>query len=497
MKTILRYLSVVIFIITCSCSQNKTNSESLLPYQETWESVSNYPKSPEFFLDAKFGIYTHWGPVTVGTDHPDAVGGTQWYGQKMYEKNKGVFKYHKKRFGDQNEIGYKEITKMFNPTKFNANEWAEIFARSGAKFAGPVAIHHDNYAMWDSEVTPWNSMDGTPKTDFTGELAKAIKEQGMKFFASFHHSYTWNYFRYSYAFDAADGTNKSLYCEPHDELTPPTREFLNNWLAMVDEVVDKYEPDMIWFDMGFGWLIPDEYQIKMFANYYNWAAEKKKDVAVFHKAEKTQRYTGIIDFERGRASGQTKYPWLTDTSLGPWFHDPSYPYYETNQLIDIFVDIISKNGCMLLNVGPQADGSITDEAKQILTEIGDWMTVNSKGVFETRPWKVFGEGPTKLAKGGGFNEKKDFYYTAKDIRFTRSKDNKTVYAFVLDWPEDGNIEISSFKEENGLTANNIAKLSLLGSDETVSFSENSGGVKISLPKTKPCEHAFCLKFELK
>ncbi|MDC1105877.1 alpha-L-fucosidase [Prolixibacteraceae bacterium] len=495
----MKYLvGIAMAALLFSCSSKKQESQKALPYEYTWESVAKHSKNPEFFQDAKFGIYTHWGPVTVATDcSQKRKGGVQWHGRGMYQKKNNAFKYHKDRFGDQNEVGFKEVTKMFKPDKFDANQWAELFARAGARFAGPVAIHHDNYAMWDSEVTPWNSMDGAPHQDFTGELAKAIKSKGMKFLATFHHSYTWEYFRPSYAFDGADGKNKSLYCEPHDEMDPPSRAFLDNWLKIVDEVVVKYEPDMIWFDMGFGWLIPDEYQIKMFANYYNWADANNKDVAAFHKSEKTQRYTGILDFERGRASGQTKYPWLTDTSLGPWFHDPTHPYYETNQLIDIFIDIISKNGCMLLNVGPQADGSIPEEAQKMLLEIGDWIEVNGEGVFNTRPWKLFGEGPTKMKKSGGFSESKDFNYTDKDIRFTRSKDNKTIYAFVLGWPESNSLNITSFNKENGVTIDNIKEVSLLGSNEPVKVSKGEKGIHVDLPKTSPCKHAYCVKFTLK
>lgn len=496
--TRLKFIVFLFAVGLASCSQpKKEKAKDAGPYEYTWESVSKYPKAPEFFLDAKFGIYTHWGPITVASDYPGFKGGVQWHGRNMYNKKNAAFKYHKERFGDPREFGYKDLTRLFNPEKFNAEEWAEIFARSGAKFAGPVAIHHDNYAMWDSEVTRWNSMDGTPHRDFTGELSKAIKAKGMLFFTSFHHSYTWNYFSHSYDYDAADGKNKDLYCEPHDELTPPTREFLDTWLAKVDEVVNKYEPDMIWFDMGFGWLIPDEYQIRMFADYYNWAAKKGKDVAVFHKAEKTQRYSGIIDFERGRAAGKTSYPWLTDTSLGPWFHDPDRPYYEADQLIDILIDIISKNGCMLLNVGPRADGSITPEAKQILAEMGDWLKVNGEGVFATRAWKVFGEGPTRLGKGGGFSEKHDFHYTANDIRFTQSKDAKTVFAFLLDWPKNKTKTISSFTADNGMSAAQIKKISLLGSTETIKFNDTQNGLQLSLPEQQPCKNAYCLKFELK
>ncbi len=494
MRTI---LSLIFALTLFSCTSHTSEKSDKLPYQDTWESVSKFPKNPEFFMDAKFGIYTHWGPVTVASDHPDSEGGVQWYGMHMYNKNNKAFDYHLQRFGDQNKVGYKDITKMFTAENFNAEEWAEVFARSGARFAGPVAIHHDNYAMWDSDVTPWNSMDQIPKKDFTGELAKAIKEKGMMFFTSFHHSFTWDYFLNSYEYDAADGSNKALYCEPHEALDPPSQEYLENWLAMVNEVVQKYEPDMIWFDFGLGKLIPDDYQLKMFASYYNWAAAKNRNAVVFHKHEKIQRYTGVLDFERGRADKQTKYPWLTDTSLGPWFQDPSRKYYETNQLIDIFIDIISKNGCMLLNVGPNADGSISAEAKDILTEMGDWMAINEEGVFETRPWTVFGEGPARMTKGGGFSEQAPVSYTSNDIRFTRSKDEKTVYAFVLGWPEDNEVLISSFTKDNGIAAGDISGVELLGSNSGIEFHETDKGIKAILPQEKPCDHAICLKFKLK
>jgi len=488
------FLSLV-FLWACASGPEKKAQE--LPYQETWESLSQFPQSPEFFLDSKFGIYTHWGPVTVGSDHPDARDGVQWYGQHLYNPASDAWELHRDRFGDQNEIGYKDIAKMFRGEKFDADEWAEAFKSSGARFAGPVAIHHDNYAMWDSEVTPWNSADQSPKKDFTGELARAIKSRDMLFFVSFHHSYTWDYFYNSYKFDAGDGLNKALYCEPHGKLDPPSKDFLDNWLGMVDEVVYKYEPDMIWFDFGLGKLIPDEYQIRMFANYYNWAASKDKDAVVFHKHEKIQRYTGVLDFERGRANKQTEFPWLTDTSIGPWFHQPSYKYYTPNQLIDILIDIISKNGCMLLNVGPRADGSIPEDAKDILSEMGDWLKINGEAVFETRPWTVFGEGPTRMEKSGGFSESKTFGYSSQDIRFTRSKDGKSLYAFVLDWPEGDEFTLSSFNLENGVSPAAIAGIQLLGSSEQIVYKQSPGNLQIRLPDVKPCQHAYCFKIDLK
>ena len=292
------------------------------PYQPKWESLQHH-KIPDWFRDAKFGIYTHWGPVTVGAE--DGPGGVQWYGRNMYVEKSPTFAYHRKKYGDQNEFGYKDIIPLFKAEKFNADKWAELFAQSGAKFAGPVVIHHDNYAMWDSKYTQWDSMDQNPKRDFTAELEQAIRKRGMKYITTFHHAFAWQYFEPSYKFDAADGTFAGLYCEPHKLGTAPSQPYLDTWLGMVNEVVKTYEPDLIWFDFGLGKLIPENYQQRMFADYYNWARIKERKVGVAHKHRTIHQHTGILDFERGREDNLTAYPWLTDTSIGPWFHQKSIP----------------------------------------------------------------------------------------------------------------------------------------------------------------------------
>ena len=314
------------------------------PYEPNWESLSNH-KVPQWFRDAKFGIYTHWGPVTVGAE--DGPGGVQWYGRNMYVEKSPTFDYHRKKYGDPNEVGYKDMVKMFKAEKFDAEQWAELFAAAGAKFAGPVAIHHDNYAMWDSKYTEWDSMDQSPKRDFTAELEKSIRKRGMKFIATFHHAFSWQYFEPSYKFDGGDGKYAGLYCQPHEPGTPPSGDFLDKWLGMVNEVVEKYEPDLTWFDFGLSRVITLKYRQKMFADYYNWAADKGVEVGVAHKHQDIHEHTGIIDFERGREDKLTPYPWLTDTSVGPWFHQKSSPFKTVNELVDVLVDIVSKNGCML------------------------------------------------------------------------------------------------------------------------------------------------------
>ena len=454
-------------------------------YEPTWESLTKHAV-PEWFKDAKFGIYTHWGPVTVGAE--DGPGGVQWYGRNMYVPNSPTFEYHRKRFGDQHKVGYKDIVPLFKAEKFDAEVWAELFAAAGAKFAGPVAIHHDNFAMWDSALTEWDSMDKSPKRDFTAELEKAIRKRGMKFIATFHHAFAWRYFEPALKFDAADGKYAGLYCQPREPGSPPSKKYMDKWLGMVNEVVDKYKPDLTWFDFGLSSVITPEYQRRMFADYYNWAAKHGRKVSVAHKHRDIHQHTGILDFERGREDRLTPYPWLTDTSVGPWFHQKSSRFKTVNELVDVLVDIVSKNGCMLLNVGPQADGAIPDRGKNILHGIGAWLKVNGEAIYDTRPWQTFGEGPT-LNTGGGFSENKDKPYTSQDIRFTQSKDGKTLYVITLGWPER-EMTIRSMKVD---AAADNARVELLSCGRVKCRVNKQKQLIIQPPAQRAGDHAFAFK----
>ncbi len=453
------------------------------PFKPEWESLKTHT-NPEWFRDAKLGIYTHWGPVTVGCE--DAPKGGEWYGMQMYQRKNPIFEWHKEKFGDQKEFGYKKVIPLFTAPKFNPDEWADLFVKAGAKFAGPVAVHHDNFALWDSAVTPWNSVKMGPKRDITGELARDYKARGLKFVPTFHHGFAWRYFEPAFEFDAADGKDFLLYTEPHGPKDPPSVRFQEQWLAMVMEVVTKYEPDMIWFDFELNKVIQPEFQRRMFADYYNWAAAKGKESAVAHKFREIHKYTGILDFERGREDKLVPYPWLTDTSLGPWYNRNLDRYRTTDNLVHIFADIVSKNGCMLLNVGPNADGSIPDRAKKMLLEFGGWIQVNGEAIYSTRPWTIFGEGPTRSA-GGGFSENKDPVFTAADIRFTTKGDN--LYAIALGWPENGRVVVKSL----AIPAGKVSAVSLLGSDAVLKWTQTDAALEVTLPDKKPCDYAVTLK----
>jgi len=455
------------------------------PFKPDWQSLKAH-QDPAWFRDAKFGIYTHWGPVTVGSEDCPVYG--QWYGSSMYKTNDPVFEYHRKTFGDQSTFGYKDLIPRFKAEKFNAEEWADLFAKSGAKFAGPVAVHHDNFAMWDSAVTPWNAARLGPKRDVVGELAKAYKARGLKFVPTFHHGYAWRYFEPSFQFDGADGKNFQLYTEPHGAKDPPSKRFQDQWLAMVMEVARKYEPDMIWFDFELNAVITPEYQRLMFADYYNWAAAQHRESAVAHKFTSIQQYTGILDFERGREDRLAPYPWLTDTALAEWFNQKSAPYRSTDYFIEVLADIVAKNGCMLLDVSPTAEGAIPDPARKILLEMGDWLRLNGEAIYGTRPWLAYGEGPTK-GKKGGFSEQADKGFTSRDIRFTTK--GKTLYAIALGWPGDGKLWIRSLAADAG----RITAVKMLGHEGALSWKQGEQGLEISLPERKPCEHAYVFKFD--
>jgi len=456
------------------------------PYRADWASLKEH-RDPEWFRDAKFGIYTHWGPVTVGAE--DGPGGVQWYGKSMYETNNSTFGYHREKYGVQKQVGYKDMIPKFTADRFDAGDWADLFAKSGARFAGPVAVHHDNFAMWDSKVTRWNSVGMGPQRDITGELGRAIRARGLRFVTTFHHGFAWRYFEPSFGYDGADSRYAGLYTERHDTGAPPSPRFQDTWLAMVSEVLFAYQPDLIWFDFELEHVITPDYGQRMFALVYNWAEQHGREIGVAHKHRSIHEHTGILDFERGREDRLVPYPWLTDTSVGPWFHQKSVQFKTVDQLVDVLVDIVSKNGCMLLNVGPRADGTIPDEARELLLGMGEWLRVNGEAVYGTRPWTVYGEGPTRQAKAGGFSENVDRGFQPEDIRFTTKDD--VLYAIALGWPTNSELTIRSLATVAGA----ITQVTVVGHAQEVGWKQTEEGLTVALPDEAAGAHACVLKVQ--
>lgn len=457
------------------------------PYQPTWESLATYP-IPDWFQDGKFGIYTHWGIYSV----PAHV--TEWYPHGMYMKdgfrNKDFYGWHTEHFGPPEKFGYKDFLPQFTGARFDADDWAELFQNAGAKFAGPCAEHHDGFAMWDSALTVWDAADKGPKVDVTGKLAEAIKKRGMKFLTTFHHARNWQYYPHEGNFDTNDPKYAyvgSIYGPIHKPGDPPTEEYLQDWKARVVEVIDKYDPDMLWFDGAWGRRQYDPYKRDLLAYYYNRAAAAGKQVAVAKKGRDLPDGVGVLNYERGRAEDIQDRPWETDTSVyqNSWGYVSDIKYYTADYLIDELIDIVSKNGVMLLNVGPRPDGTIPEQARQVLLDMGRWLDVNGEAIYGTRPWKVFGEGPTKVP--GGKRARREADYTAADIRFTTKGD--TLYAIALAWPAGDTLTIRSLARGHA----HVTQVTLLGSDAELSWSQTDKGLIVRLPEAKPCEYAYSLK----
>jgi alpha-L-fucosidase len=440
----------------------------------------------------------------------------------MYKKGTEQYKYHLANYGDPSEFGYKDIIGLFKAEKFDADEWADLFAKSGAKFAGPVAEHHDGFSMWNSKLTKWDSFDKGPKRDVVGELEKAIKKRGMKFITTFHHATHWAYYaHWVKEFDCSNPEYSDLYGPLHDQdvdwpewykigaddlafmQQKPTKEFLDLWFNKLKEVIDNYSPDLIWFDGSLD-RMHERYEKRFFAYYFNEAEKAGKEVEVLFKGWDVPPNVAINDLELGREQDITRHIWITDTSvddMGAWSYAQEAGYKSVNTLVDNLVDRVSKNGLLLLNVGPKADGTIPEYAREKLLGIGKWLEVNGEAIYGTRAWMIYGEGPSNLDEEGGayteFDEENASPYTSVDIRFTVK--DYTLYATFLDWPgNEAKIHsLRRFEEELSIhwEEKDIKKISMLGVEGELVWEFTEDALVIQSPNDKPCEHAYVFKIE--
>jgi alpha-L-fucosidase len=426
-KTIVKFSVLLFFFL--SITSNGYGQE----FEPNWQSLKQN-RTPQWLQEGKFGIYTHWGIYAV-----HAYGeNTTWYSFALYEDPEGEAREHfESTFGEVTpEFGYKDLIPMFTAENFNADEWAELFQKSGAQFAGPVAEHHDGFAMWDTKYSEWNAAKMGPKRDIVGELEEAVKKRGMKFVTAFHHAANWFFFPVSDdQYDTGNPEYAGLYGQPHEPGAKRNQEFLDEWYGKIIEVIDNYSPDFIWFDFALD-AIPEGYVKDFLAYYYNHAVEAGKEVVVTYKGNDIVPGAGVRDLELGQEPGITYHDWITDTSVddrGAWGWATDLTFKTPDRLIDNLVDRISKNGYLLLNVGPKPDGTIPEGAKKVLLEMGTWLKTNGEAIYGTTPWFIAGEGPTNLGEATeiGFNES-GIAYTAEDIRFTVKGDD--LYATFLDWP---------------------------------------------------------------
>lgn len=461
-------------------------------FEPTWESLRKY-EVPTWWLDMKFGIYFHWGPYSVPAHE------TEWYSHWMYQEGHPIRKHHEETYGPLNEFGYKDFIPQFTADKFDANAWAELFKQAGAQFAGPVAEHADGFAMWDSDLTQWDAVEMGPKRDIVAEMAAAVRAQDMKFIATYHRHWLYAWFpTWDENTDASDPALAGLYGPKVPEGTfvmankmsdpLPDKAFNDEWLARLDELMTKYEPDIIWFDNKMD-IISEAHRQQFLANYYNQALKWNKEVVCTYKSQDLATGTAVLDLERSRMSEKKEFPWLTDDSIdwGAWCDVSDPDYKSTNRLIDFLVDVVSKNGAVLLNITPKANGEIPQPVKDRLLEMGAWLTVNGEAIYGTRPWKVYGEGPTQVVEGH-LSENQNADNTAKDIRFTTK--GKVLYAISLDWPKEKLLirTLESGKRE-------IKDIHLLGSEEALDWKQTEEGLLIHMPPKPAIDHAFVFKIQ--
>ena len=467
-------------------------------FEPTFSSLERSNPVPEWFKDAKFGIYFHWGVYSV------PAYANEWYPRNMFINGSNENKHHISVYGDPAEWPYHNFIRgakdkkgnfvQFSPKlksqggKFDPKEWAQLFYDAGAKFAGPVAEHHDGYSMWASKVNPWNAKAMGPQLDLVGLLTNAIRKKNMKVILSMHHAFNITGY-YSAVPPTDDPKQQILYGQQGKE----KNEAL--WLSKHKEIIDAYKPDIIWQDFNLH-KISEPVLLGFLSYYYNKAAEWKKDVVATYKDGLNPK-CAVLDYERGGPTDITDNYWLTDDAISSssWCYTEGLKYYSKKQILHGFLDRISKNGNLLLNISPRADGTIPDDQKDILLSMGAWLKKYGEAVYKTRAWEKYGEGPTKMgAAHGVFQAPSEG--TSKDVRFTRSKDNTTLYAILLGWDKDEKEILLTSLSSDSIAVSNLKIVELIngaaGKYLPLKFKQDREGLLVSLPDRRFEEMAYVL-----
>ena len=468
------------------------------PYTDTWESLCGYPV-PKWYADAKFGVFIHWGVYSV------PAFGNEWYPNNMYTKGTPEFKHHLKTYGEHTKFGYKDFIPMFKAEKFDPAAWMMLFSDAGAKYVMPVAEHHDGFKMYKSELSKWNAAEMGPCRDVVGELKAEADKYGIKLCCSNHRAEHFWFLSggLEYPSDVIGAGYDDFYGPPHKRpadhgsLTdaPPTEEHMRDWLVTNCEMVDKYRPYVVWFDWWIQHLSFKPYLKKFAAYYYNRAAEWGVEVAINNKFDAYPYTSTVFDIERGQLPGIAPRLWQNDTAIAKnsWGYTHNNEYKQAPDLAADLADIISKNGCLLLNVGPKPDGTITDEETQVLKDIGCWLKKTGEGVYGSECWRIYGEGPTEIPMGS-FSDTDRKGFTCQDIRFTTKNGN--IYAFVLKSPSDGNVEIKSLGPASHNLTTAIKQVSVLGYDVCTSFNMEDDALRIKIAEPIETEFPICFKIEV-
>lgn len=494
-------------------------------FQPTWSSLENY-QVPEWFRNAKFGIWAHWGPQCV-------EGSGDWMARSMYLEGSAEYKHHVEHYGHPSEVGFKDIIPLFKAEKWNPDKLVEFYKKIGAQYFFALGNHHDNFDLWDSKYQAWNSKNMGPKRDILAEWEQAARKYELPFGISFHADHAWTWYEPSQRYDRngpkagvpydgtltkADGKGKwwegydpqDLYAQNHpmskgswvdgmihsqwawgNGACLPTQEYCTNFYNRTVDAINRYNPDLIYFDVTVVPFHPiSDAGLKIAAHFYNhnMATHKGKLEAVMLSKilDENQRKAIVWDVERGAPNEIMEQPWQSCSCIGGWHYNTSI--YENNwyksaaDVVKLLVDIVSKNGNLLLSVPLRADGTFDEKEEKILNEFGDWMNINKEAILDTRPWEIFGEGPIAEAdikiNAQGFNEGSYSKATAQEIRFTQTK--KDLYATVLAWPTEKQILIKSLSDESKLFPGKISRVELLGYGK-VPFTRTDKGLLINMP----------------
>lgn len=503
-------------------------------FQPTWESLAQY-QLPDWYRDAKFGIWAHWGPQCQPEDG-------DWYARGMYQEGSGQYKSHLAKYGPPSKSGFKDVIHEWKAEKWNPDKLVALYKRTGAQYFFALANHHDNLDLWESHYQPWNSVTVGPKKDIIGGWAKAAKAQGLPFGVSVHAAHAWSWYEVAQGADRngpqagvpydgkltkADGKGQwwdgldpqDLYAQNHtpspdflnggkihsrwnwgNGVTQPDQEYCDKFYNRTAELIRKYQPDLIYFDDTALPLWPvSDAGLKIAAGFYNTNLKKtggKSDGVLFGKIlTDEQRKCLVWDIERGVPATGLPDAWQTDTCIGGWHYERSIydnnRYKSARTVIQMLADIVSKNGNLLLNIPVRGDGSIDDKEEKVLEGIGDWMDVNKESILATRPWKIFGEGPASEGapiSAQGFNEGKGKPFTAEDVRYTTSKDGRFLHVIVLGWPEKP-LALKSLGKKAGLLDKVVSQIELLGKREKVRWTQEDEALTITSTAGKPATEA--------
>ncbi|TXG38389.1 hypothetical protein FUA22_00470 [Seonamhaeicola maritimus] len=499
---------MVKLLVALVATVSLTNAQE--KFKPNWDSLKKHKPAPEWFADAKLGVYFHWGVYNVPAN------GNEWYGRFMYEKDrrknwgKDIYDYHTKTYG--RDIDYHDFIPQWKAEKFSAKRWVDMFENMGAKFIGTIAEHHDGFSLWKSEVNPWNSFDKGPGIDVVKEIGQEVKKRDLKFMTTFHHGFHMHFYpKKENSFLRPLSMHAATYKDPEVPQDEEYRILYGNttykeecdiWLGKLNEVIESSCPDYIWMDFAQGY-IKEDYRLQFLANYFNKAKELNKDVVVNTKGTFFPTNLAVVNVERATMEDITDEVWVTDFQLGSsWgYNKDKRTAVDPQKMIKILAEVISKNGVMILAAAPMAEGVIPVEQAETMKEIGAWLQLYGEGVYSTRPFVEFGQGPTELKRNpedewNDYGAIKAGLYdlNAKDIRYT--KKDKNVYAIQLGWP--GSKKEIALETFAGKAKDlKIKSISVLGSKERIKWKKTADGLVVTSPKKKPAKGDAAIVYRIK